>query len=157
MKKLLIILLSVFLLTACNEENVDLNEKETEKQPVYYEFGTPTTYSSTNYQDVIELNNTRIFVKSDNGNLSICTYFNHILNCFENKNSDVEIPHLENVFGKGNCNLDSEGLHCLDGDFYCNVYFEGKVDCADMIRGHECTIFSDNSVICNYDDSVIYN
>jgi len=44
MKKLLIILLSVFLLTACNEENVDLNEKETEKQPVYYEFGTPTTY-----------------------------------------------------------------------------------------------------------------
>ena len=74
MKKLLIILLSVFLLTACNKDDVDLNEKEPEKQPVYYEFGTPTTYSSTNYQDVIKLNNTRIFVKLDNGNLSICTY-----------------------------------------------------------------------------------
>lgn len=145
MKKLLIVLLFGILLIGCAKQNVDLNEKE----KIYYEFGQPTTSSSLNYQDIIESSNSKVFVKSENDNLSVCIYINKVLECFENDNYNVEIPHLESVIGKDNCNLDEAGVHCLDGDFYCDVYFDNKVYCLDIMNSHDCTIDSDNNVICN--------
>jgi len=145
MKKVLLVLSVGILLIGCTKQKVELKEKE----EIYYEFGKPTTSSSVNYQDVIESSNSKVFVKSDNGDLSVCIYINKVLECFENDNYDEEITHLESVIGKSNCNLDDAGVHCLDGDFYCDVYFNDKVYCLDIMNSHDCTIESDNSVICN--------
>lgn len=145
MKKLLLVLSVGISLIGCNKQNVDLNETK----QIYYEFGQPTASSSVNYQDVIESSNSKVFVKSEKGDLSVCIYINKVLECFENDNYNKEITHLENVIGKSNCNLDEAGVHCLDGDFYCDVYFDDNVYCLDITNSHDCTIDSDNSVICN--------
>lgn len=124
-KRLLILLVTVALLTtACGKEQV------------YYEFGMPTKDSTTNYEELVEKTGLSTFVKSENGELSVCIYRDEKLDCFKSINSSddeegfwEELKHLENVFGADKCMAAGGEFYCDDEFYNCSISTNGRILC----------------------------
>lgn len=151
MKKSLILIITIIIITIISLVTVSflLDDKDVSIEPKiisYYEFGKPTTLSSTNYLDVIT--KSKVFAKLEEEQLSVCIYINSTLECFKNNNYDKEQIHLKNIFGTDNCILYSEGVGCNDENFACNVYQNGEVFCVNLNSSYSCDIHSNNYVDC---------
>lgn len=133
-------LITIVILLNDKEESVE------QKVTAYYEFGKPTTLSSTNYLDV--LNKSKVFVKLEEQQLLLCIYRNNTLECFKNNNYEEEHTHLKNIFSDNNCMPYSEGVGCNDDNFACNVYQNGEVFCVNLNNSYSCDVYSNNEVEC---------
>ena len=127
------------------------DDEEEPEETAYYEYGLPTTESSTNYQDVITSVN--VFAKLQGEQLSVCIYKNNTLECFKNNNYEEEVVHLQNVFGADSCDsIDVDygpGVECGDDDFVCRVYSNGIVYCSNYnYQVPACEVYPDGDVIC---------
>ena len=156
MKKVFITLILVIIsISTLVTVTVLLKDKETPVEPskpqvtAYYEFGKPTTLSSTNYLDVIE--KSKVFVKLEEQQLSVCIYRNDELQCLKNNNYDEELNHLKNIFGSDNCMTYDESTGCNDNNFSCKVYQNGEVFCVNLNNSYSCDIYANNDVEC-FDD-----
>ena len=118
------------------------------KPTAYYEFGLPTTASSTSFLDVITESGSKSFVKLEDEQLSVCIYRNETLECFKNNNFEEESTHLVNVFGENSCSVAGSNVNCDVGVFRCYVDSDGNVSCSDNAAGHYCDVYFDGRVYC---------
>ena len=113
--------------------------------PTYFEFGIPTTASSTDYTTIgknvfaaIDTNNTRCVCINDNG-----------LFCIKPNDYDNSVLALKNHFGESACNDSGSACSCSSGVFYCNAYSGGDVRCGDSSIHENCHVNSSGRVNCN--------
>lgn len=112
----------------------------------HYEFGNPTEVSTTNYKDIMNSNNTNIFIQLASGQLSVCIYINDALECFKNNNYENEISHLNKVFGDSNCSYVNSYYRCTISNFACNLFDYGSIHCGAYSRF--CNLNNDSSIYC---------
>lgn len=147
MKKIIVLLIIIIAIISLIITSFLLDDKKTPDEPIitsYYEFGKPTTLSPTNYLDV----KSKVFVKLEEQQLSVCIYRNNKLECFKNNNYNEELTHLKNIFGSDNCMVFDESIGCNDDNFSCNVYQNGEVFCVNLNNSYSCDVYSNNDVEC---------
>jgi len=110
----------------------------------YYEFGEPTTSSTTDYTTL----NKNIFVRlSSGGEKSLCIIYNDNLECFKN-NYDEEKEHIVNVLGANNCK-ESSAIECSTTEFNCAIYSGGWVSCYSNVSSQVCDVYDDGNAECS--------
>ncbi len=121
-------------------------------RPKYFEYGAPTTSSTTDYTTLSYLSGTkaRVFVglDADETKKSVCIIKNEILECFQFDNVARYQKDLQEVFGEGKCTVDPSIVTCQDDDLYCSGYTDGNLYCADTVENVNCFLHSDNTVTC---------
>ena len=112
--------------------------------PTYFEFGIPTTASSTDYTTIgknvfaaIDTNNTKGVCINDNG-----------LFCIKTNDYDNSVLALKNHFGESACRVDNSSFYCHYDAFSCRAYSSGLVDCTDYSTYEYCNVYSSGSVKC---------
>ncbi len=118
-------------------------------QSKYFDYGIPTTSSSTDYTTLGK----NVFVGlNESGNLSVCINRDG-LKCFKTNNYDIEKNHIQEVFSKSGDTCDtsdvSYSVNCSDSDFYCRVDSDGNVRCRRNTVIEDCNVFSNNDVECD--------
>ena len=135
-----------------NELTVDniikASETTTPSEPeipvTYYEFGDPTTDSTTDYKTLGK----NVFVSLEGEQKSVCIVRNGDLICFKNNNWDEEKNRVQQAFSDVSCDVDSSGVNCDASDFGCYVSSNGHVSCYDYGSDESCNVVSDGSVRC---------
>ena len=110
----------------------------------YYEFGDPTTSSTTNYTTLGK----KVFVELNGSQKSVCIIRNNQLHCFKNNNYEYEKNHVQQVFGSSSCYVYSSFVYCGASDFHCRAYSDGSVYCYDRGASEVCYVYGDGSVYC---------
>ena len=131
-----------------NAKVVTVPEQPTEPVafvPTYFEFGTPTTESTTDYTTLGK--NVFTGLGEDNS-IGVCIYKNEKLECFKNNNFEEESTHLVNVFGEEICLVDNTHVNCNDIDFTCAVSSDGHVSCGDIESVYYCDVYASDNVNC---------
>ena len=112
--------------------------------PTYFEFGTPTIASATDYTTLgknvfaaIDTNNTKGVCINDNG-----------LFCIKINDYDNSVSALKNHFGESACSESGTDFDCASDAFSCGVYRDGPVSCSDYSAIKACTVESSDSVTC---------
>ena len=131
-------------------DNCSLNAVQPPQVLKYYEFGLPTTSSSTNFQDVITSSGSNTFIQKEGEQLSVCIYRNNTLECFKNNNFSEEGQHLQSVFGADRCYSEGFNMSCIDhaSGHNCDVYGDGYATCGDDANRHSCSVDADGIVDC---------
>ena len=119
---------------------------------VYYEFGEPTTLSTTDYTTLGK----NVFAALEGEKKSICIIKNGKLHCLdsanicdndEHYNNDI-IEYLKQIFGEEYCDSAGDSYNCESGDFYCSIMCD-SVHCADYQTNDYCDLEHDE-VSCNH-------
>ena len=112
--------------------------------PTYFEFGTPTIASATDYTTIgenvfaaIDTNNTKGVCINDNG-----------LFCIKINDYDNSVSALKNHFGESACSESGTDFDCASDAFNCSVNRDGPVGCGDNSAIKACTVESSDSVHC---------
>ena len=120
--------------------------------PTNYEFGIPTTSSTT---DPSTLNKNVYSGLYSNTQLGVCINKSGEQYCFRINNVIAEEKHMqdvfENVFSDGACYISSQtgnSLSCMSDDFTCTIYNYGAVYCQDRRARIYCQINYDKSGNC---------
>ena len=109
---------------------------------VYYEFGEPTTLSTTDYTTLGK----NVFVALEDGKKSVCIIKNNELNCFKSNNYDIESIHAQETFDEIDCPVYSDYVYCDISDYRCDIYNAGDVFC--YAEGYFCNVTSEENVEC---------
>lgn len=154
MKKILVILIAIFLLTGCTK-GIEL------EGTAYYAFGKYANNeelkndSKPEYEKVIRKNESNVIVKLENEVLSVCIFKDDKLECFKNTDFENDSKHLQEVFGNELCNLDSSDsenvVSCFNGNFYCSIANDSEITlkCQENRNGYSaCYLLEDGSVDC---------
>ena len=112
--------------------------------PTYFEFGTPTIASATDYTTIgenvfaaIDTNNTKGVCINDNG-----------LFCIKWNDYDNSVIALKNHFGESACNDSGSGCFCDSAAFACIASSDGLVDCKEDSTDYDCRVYSDGAIHC---------
>ena len=113
--------------------------------PTYFEFGIPTTASSTDYTTIgknvfaaIDTNNTKGICINDNG-----------LFCIKANDYDNSVLALKNHFGESDCSDEGSYFSCNSDAFNCSADSNGLVSCCDYSTDDErCDVRSDGTIAC---------
>ena len=117
-------------------------------KPVYYEFGSiPTTSSSLD--EPVEHN--VYFGLYSTGAIGLCIKITESQFCFRNNEFLDEREHLQRVFSRetDTCNVNSSQAECDNDDFYCIFDYSGNVSCRDKRESITCTITSSSTGSCS--------
>ncbi len=111
--------------------------------PTYFEYGEPTTSSTTDYTTI----NNNVFVGLDSNNATgVCINDNGLF-CIKPNDHDNSILALKNHFGESVCSGNaSSSFRCYTGEFDCIAFLEGTVRCSSDYG--DCFVSSDGSVSC---------
>ena len=111
---------------------------------VYYEYGDPTTSSTTDYTTLDKSK----FIALNGVQKSVCIIRNNVLHCFDYNNYEIEKVHMQFVFSDISCVDDEwENYHCRASDFHCYADVNGSVGCDS--GGHGCRVHSTYGTACN--------
>ncbi len=112
--------------------------------PIYFEYGTPTSASATDYTTLgknvfvgLDSNNTKGLCINDNG-----------LFCIKSSDSGNSVLALKNHFGENNCSYSDSVFVCHHDTITCRVTSDGIVNCFDDSTHEYCNVNSDGSVTC---------
>ncbi len=112
--------------------------------PTYFEFGTPTTASATEYTTLgkkvfaaLDTNNTKGVCINDNG-----------LFCIKINDYDNSVLALKNHFGESACSGGASNFYCNSDAFDCFADSDGYVYCSDSSTIERCDVYSDGHVSC---------
>ena len=111
-------------------------EPNAKNNVMYYEYGEPTTSSTTDYGSL----NKKIFLALNGGQKSICIIRNGRLHCFDNNNYIIEKEHVKEVFSDITCKITSSSVSCNDGKIECDIFESGSVSAYDFTDESEHSI-----------------
>ena len=117
--------------------------------PTYFEFGTPTTESVTDYTTLGK----NVFAALDTtGTKGVCINDNGLF-CIKVSSLDTDndntVLALKNHFGESSCfGGGGANITCVAGKFICTANSDANVDCIDNSTNVRCTVDSDSSVNC---------
>ena len=113
--------------------------------PTYFEFGTPTTASATDYTTLGK----NAFVGLDSNNIKgVCINDNGLF-CIKSNDYDNSVLALKSHFGESACSDADSYLDCYSDSFNCTADSTGFVYCADSSTNDSCDVYSDGHVNCN--------
>ena len=120
------------------------------RNPSYhYAFGVPTTSSTTNHKDVVNSSGSRVFMKLEGTQYSMCIYVNNTLECFKNNNYTDEKQHMLNVFGTSNCVIYDTYIDCGMTGYACDIGSDGYIICSDVTSsGYVCEMNASGWMNC---------
>ena len=117
---------------------------------VYYEFGEPTTLSTTDYTTLGK----NVFGALEGEKESICIIRNGKLHCFDraincdnDEQFDKDLEYLDQLFGEENCDSAGDCYNCESGGIYCSITCS-SVHCLDSQTYDNCDLYQ-NEVWCN--------
>ena len=118
-----------------------------ESTPVaYYEYGEPTTSSTTDYTTLGK----NVFVKLEGEQKSVCIVRNGELSCLKNNNyTEYSSSLLTTGFAGMRCNAGGSTVRCNVGTFDCRVNSLGDVRCDDLSAYAGCFVSGSGSVDCD--------
>lgn len=122
------------------------NVTPTNWQPTYFQYGDPTTTSSTE-----PLKDHNVFVGlSPDGNKGVCVTRGGETNCFQTNNLEFEQTHIQQVFSDATCSASiySNTFICRADDFKCEIRDDGGVYCIDYHTYENCEVESTGGVFC---------
>lgn len=135
--------------------------KKTKDNTVRFEFGTPTTSSTTDYTSL----NKDIFSALNGDQKSVCIVKDSKLHCFDNNNYTIEKDHIQQVFNDGTCSLEeyvSSGwvirsvMNCYTDNFSGAIFEDGAVEfhrfknnCQDFHMCEACFVRGDGTMECS--------
>ncbi len=113
--------------------------------PTYFEFGTPTTSSTTDYTTLGK----NAFAGLDSNNATgVCINDNGLF-CIKWNDYDNSVAALKNHFGESTCSVSSDSrFSCHSDAFSCYADPDGYVLCGDISTNEPCTVKSDGTVMC---------
>ena len=114
--------------------------------PTYFEFGTPTTSSATDYTTLSK----KVFAALDSNNVKgVCINDNGLF-CIKSNDYDNSVLALKNHFGESACRVDSSESYCNSDAFYCSAWSSGYVNCrGQSANDGRCYVNSDGTVTCS--------
>ena len=115
-------------------------------EPIYYyEFGTPTTSSATDYTTLGK----NVFVRlGTDDSKGVCINDNGLF-CIKTNDYDNSVLALKNHFGESACIDNSSNFACTSAAFLCGASSNGLVNCKDYSPDEDCSVDSSGSVNCN--------
>ncbi len=115
-------------------------------EPIYYyEFGTPTTSSATDYTTLGK----NVFVRlGTDDSKGVCINDNGLF-CIKTNDYDNSVLALKNHFGESACDDFDSYFSCGSPAFDCTADSNGTMHCIDNSTGEYCTVDSAGSVNCN--------
>ena len=112
--------------------------------PAYYEFGTPTTSSTTDYTTL----GYNVFARlGPDGSKGVCIN-NGGLFCLKVNEYEKSIENLNANFEENDCAYDEYGFYCDNAVFYCQAYSNGTVYAFQHSNYEGCYVFDDGSFHC---------
>jgi predicted ribosomally synthesized peptide with SipW-like signal peptide len=115
---------------------------------VYYEFGEPTTSSTTDYTTLGKT----VFGALEGEKKSICIIRNGKLHCINTANNcdkaeqqftEEKMEYLKQIFGEAYCGYTTDSYNCESGGIYCSIQCNA-VYCEDNQTNDNCNL--------NYDE-----
>ena len=110
--------------------------------PTYFEFGTPTTLSTTDYTTLGK----NVFVGLDSNNTKGVCINEDGLFCIESNDFDNSKEAIKNYFGESSCDFGSSWT-CSSETFYCQAD-STFVWCKDNLTDEYCEVYSDGDTDC---------
>ena len=127
---------------------IDANKVEnpnTPFVPTYFEFGTPTTASTTDYTTVGK--NVFAALASDGTTGGVCINDGGLF-CIQTNDYDNSVAALKAHFGESSCGAYASSVNCDSSDFKCSAYSDGIVHCYDRSTYKYCNANADGSFNC---------
>ena len=121
-------------------------------KPKYFEFGNPTTSSSTTKRPKQSI----VFAAlDDEGNKGVCIVKDDHTHCFKSGTDNVtnEISHIQEVFTGTTCstrtNQGLPGISCSDDYLNTSMGVDGTIEAGYQRFYDWCRVSNDNSTFCN--------
>ena len=112
--------------------------------PTYFEYGTPTTSSATDYTTLGK----KVFAALDTNNTTgVCINDNGLF-CIKWNDYDNSVLALKNHFGESACSANSSRFSCHSDAFDCYADSSGAVYCSTSSPYKYCNVYSTGSVHC---------
>ena len=117
--------------------------------PTYFEFGTPTKASTTDYTILGRVFVKNVFAALDtNDTKGVCINDNGLF-CIKANDYDNSVLALKNYFEESNCSDNGSDFHCSSTAFGCDAYSAGTVYCRDTSTDDLCGVDYSGDVVCN--------
>ena len=114
--------------------------------PTYFEFGTPTTASTTDFTTIGK--NVFAGLASDGTTVGVCINDNGLF-CIKRNDYDNTAAALKAHFGESSCADDADGLNCNSSTFSCDAESTGGVFCGEYSTYDHCYVYSVGSFSCS--------
>ena len=112
--------------------------------PTYFEYGTPTTASTTDYTT---LEKTVFITLGLDGSIGSCINNNGLF-CIKANDFENSVVNLKSYFGEDNCSVSDSNLNCAIGSLACYADVDGNVNCFDHNFYSTCYANADGSSLC---------
>lgn len=126
-------------------ENITCEESETALDAKYFEFGTPTTSSTTDYTTLGK--NVFATLYSDGITGGVCINDGDLF-CLQRNDFDNSKELLKTHFGEDSCTDNGAEITCSGGGFYCGARSDGNVLSANFSTG-ACAASPDGTFSCS--------
>ncbi len=111
----------------------------------YYEFGIPTTSSTTNYTALGK----NVFIRlGTDDSKSVCINDNGLF-CIKVNDYDNSAGSLKDHFGESGCSSNNSLIHCNSDTFNCVAYLTGRVFCSESLSNDRCSVDSVGTITCS--------
>lgn len=128
-----------------------LNVIEDVKKPVptptpvvYYEYGTPTNSSTTDYTTLMR--NVFAMLSSD-GTKGVCIDDGELF-CLKTNEYENSKELLKVHFGESNCTDKGSSFSCFSGVFTCGASSSGSLNCSANSTNYCCSVDADGNFNC---------
>ena len=117
---------------------------------VHYDFGDPTTSSTTDYTELVAQGHNTFVALYEDGSKAACVVRNGELGCFKAgaSNWTKNKFYIQGFFSDISCDVFSNNVTCDDGDASCRVDLNGDVYSDDVVAREYCEINASGSVEC---------
>ena len=113
--------------------------------PTYFEFGTPTTASTTDFATLGK----NVFARLGSDNSTGVCINDGGLFCIQANDYDNSEAALKAHFGESSCTDDGSNVRCDSSTFICNAHSDGYVSCYDDSTYDLCDANFNGSFTCH--------
>ena len=128
---------------------LDATQHQEQTAPVgpiyYYEFGTPTTASTTDFATLGK----NVFARLGSDNSTGVCINDGGLFCIQANDYDNSVAALKAHFGESSCTDDGSNVRCDSSTFICNAHSDGYVSCYDDSTYDLCDANFNGSFTCH--------
>ena len=115
--------------------------------PTYFEFGTPTTASTTDFATLGK--NVFATLGSDGTTGGVCINDGGLF-CIQTNDYDNSVAAIKEHFGESSCDdYGSSFIGCGSSAFFCGAASDGFVRCGDHSAGENCGARADGAFRCD--------
>jgi len=136
-----------YVITYNNKKIETTKNGEIATEPIrfkYYDYGTPTTSSTTDYTTLGK----KVFAGLGSDETTGLCINDGGLFCIKTKEYETSKERLKAHFGESNCTDNGSYMRCTSSDFRCEAYSYGLVGCGGNSADEFCNAFADGSFSC---------